>query len=92
MNFCSAIYRIKLKYLLNDESQEATFIVKTGSATSAIQEMLIDMGTFDSETHIYEIILTELKKMFPNFKIAPRYVSDFVSYDKTDKVFFLNKD
>lgn len=69
---CSAIYRIRLNYLLNGESKEVTFIVKTGSETSAISEMLNDMGTFDMETNIYENILTECEKLFTNFKVSPR--------------------
>lgn len=67
----SAIYRIKLNYLLNDESKDATFIVKTGSETAAISEMLNDMGTLYAETHIYEKIVAECEEMF-NFKLAPR--------------------
>lgn len=69
---CSAIYRIKLSYLLNGELKDTNFIVKTGSESSAISEMLNDMGTFDMETSIYENILTECEKLFTNFKVSPR--------------------
>lgn len=71
-NFASAIYRAKLSYLLNQQPKEMTFIIKTTSTTSAISEMLENMGTFDSETIVYEKILTECEKLFPDIKFAPR--------------------
>lgn len=71
-NFASAIFRVKLNYLLHGEAKEITVIIKTSSATSAISEMLEDLGTFEGEAHVYSNILDECKKLFPNFKLAPR--------------------
>lgn len=72
-NFASAIFRVTLDYLLNDESKETTLIVKTSSASSVLSEMLEEMGTSDAEAHIYKSILNECEKLMPNLKIAPRY-------------------
>lgn len=76
-NFASAIYRAKLSYLLNQQPKEASFIIKTTSASSAISELLENMGTFDHETHIYQKVLTECEKLFPDTKLSPRYAMNF---------------
>lgn len=70
-NFASAVYRVTLKYLINNETKEASFILKTNSSSSAIAEMLEEMGTFKAETNIYANILPQCEKLL-NFKLAPR--------------------
>lgn len=71
-NFASAIYRVSLNYLLNDNKKQTTLIFKTKPETSAVSEMLENMGTFEGESHVYTNILTECEKLSPDFKIAPR--------------------
>lgn len=71
-NFASAIYRVSMSYLLNDEPKEATFIVKTSPASSALSEMLEEMGTFEAETNVYANILPECEKLQPDIKFAPK--------------------
>jgi Ecdysteroid kinase-like family len=71
-NFASAIYRVKLNYLLNEVPKETTLIFKRKTESSALSEMLDSMGTFEGETHVYMKILTECEKLAPSFKIAPR--------------------
>lgn len=72
-NFASAIYRVKLNYLLNEVPKQTTLIFKTKPEQSAVSEMLDNMGTFEGETHVYMNVLTECGKLAPSFKIAPRY-------------------
>lgn len=73
-NYASAIYRVNISYLLKGEPKEATFILKANPVSSAMSEMLEEMGTFKGETHIYENVITECEKMLSNFKIAPRLI------------------
>lgn len=72
-NYASAIYRVNLKYFSNGETNETAFIVKTNPESTAMSELLEEMGTFKLETHVYESIITECERSFSNFKIAPRY-------------------
>lgn len=69
-NFASAVFRVTLNYLLNDNPKESSFIVKTTSQSNAVSEMLGEMGVFDGEQNIYEKILPQCEKA--KFKIAPR--------------------
>lgn len=71
-NFASSIYRIKLNYLLNDEQKQVTLIFKTKPDGGALSEMLENMDTFASETHIYNNVLAECEKT-ADFKVAPKY-------------------
>lgn len=72
-NFAGSIFRVKLNYLLKGEPTETTFILKARSASSAVSEMLDEMGTFEGETHLYANVLPECESLLPNFKLAPRY-------------------
>lgn len=72
--FTSAIYRVKLNYLLRGEAKETTLILKTSSQIEAITGLLDELGTFEAETQVYEKVLAECYKLFPSFKIAPRQV------------------
>lgn len=72
-NFASAVFRVTISYLLRDEPKETSVIVKTSSESSAVSEMLSEMGTFESEAHVYSTVLTECGKYLTNFKIAPKY-------------------
>ena len=72
-NFASAIYRVNLNYSLNGESKKASFILKTNPESSALCEMLEEIGTFEGETNVYKNIIPECERTIPNFKIAPRY-------------------
>lgn len=72
-NFAAAIYRVKLNYLLKGEPTETTFILKARSASSAVSEMLDDMGTFEGETHLYANVVPACESSLANFKLAPRY-------------------
>lgn len=72
-NFASAVYRVTLNYhLLHDQPKEMTFIVKTNPESSALSEMLDEMGTFAGEGNIYSNVLTHCENLIGNFKIAPR--------------------
>jgi Ecdysteroid kinase-like family len=71
-NYASAIYRVTLKYLLSNNPKETVIIVKTSPSSSALSELLEDLGTFEAETNVYKNILTQCEELLPNSNIAPK--------------------
>lgn len=71
-SYASQVFRVTLRYLLNGEHKETSFILKSSPVSGVMSELLEEMGTFPGETHIYKNVLPVCQSLIPNFKIAPR--------------------
>ena len=70
-SFASSIYRVKLNYLLrNEEQKQMVVILKTSPQSSALSDLLVEIGTFQKEVFVYQEILSRCEKLCADAKIT----------------------